>query len=154
MAWKDVGEVWRKARGKWNWMDNWGFSHEILVEWILSYPPEARRAAAMALTVVKWSKEHFEEDIRNVEALCGACAGQHSEKLCLWSCSNCPAGTRNGDCACGPRKKYFDHLLKAYIVEWNKLPDEWKEVDVFDEMQNGWVGKLEKILNAESFGVN
>jgi len=117
MAWKDVNEAWH--------------SDEVLEDWIDRYPRSARRAAALALSVVKWNRKNFSEAIRDSSLLCGACAGEWTT-IQLWTCTDYPLWRGENEegfmlCCLGDRKAVYDRILRAYAVEWEKLPVKWKE---------------------------
>jgi hypothetical protein len=134
MAWKDVNKVWQKVKEKGPSHYAWerpSLKNISIQRWLVSYPEVARRAAALAISVVKWSKQNFCEDIRNSKYLCGACVAKWIIPA-LWDCEDCPiwAGENLAGkplCSSGSRAWVYERIMAAYTQEWNKLPAKWKE---------------------------
>jgi len=149
MTWREVNRVWRKAKSLVCQGDK-ALAVAYLWEWIEMYPYEGRRAAALALTVVKFHKSNFSEAFRNSEELCGCCVWEgtaNKESMGFWNCLNCPATNmcgRNGGFE-GTQKVILSALLKEYAREWVKLPARWQDTKGLK------LSKLKKLVDSAEF---
>lgn len=125
-TWDEIAAVWEEAA------DDKIRRVNLLSNWIKGFPRTARRAAGLALSLIKWDETHFATDLRGSIFLCGVCQAQMLKQVdppnIGFMCDDCPltSGPSGNGCDLGHRKNVYNFILEKYREEYERLPARWR----------------------------